>query len=224
MDYSLEWLVSKYSAQQDPAKAQEMAAYMQNQAPFLGIAKPLRNQLELPFIKEWSKLPLEQIMAIAADLVALNYREYLYTAQQLVLKNYKKLQVPEIKRLLEFAQVNPWWDNIDGWVMVIRRWSARDLTRAAWLVKSYASDENMWLRRMSIICQINHQAAEYDEQALFAAITANLWDKEFFIQKAIGWALRDYSEKQPQTVLKFVEEHRDVLSKLAIREATRKIN
>lgn len=224
MDVSLEWLVSKYSAAKDEQKAQEMSAYMQNKASFLGINKPLRNQLEQQFIKEWLKLPLAEVMAIAGELVSLGYREYLYTAQQLILKIYPKLGVAEIERLLEFALVNPWWDNIDGWVMVIRRWSAKDLSRAAWLVKNYAGHENMWLRRMSIICQINHKAGEYDERVLLSAIEANLWDKEFFIQKAIGWALRDYAEKQPQTVLNFVEKHRDELSKLAIREATRKIN
>lgn len=224
MDISLEWLISKYTARQDHDKALQMAAYMQNKAPFLGISKPQRNELEKPFILEWLKLPLAEIMALAKNLVELNYREYLYTAQQLLLKVYPKLSTSEIEQLLELAQINPWWDNIDGWVMVIRRWSAKDLQRASWLVNKYSQHPDMWLRRMSIICQINHKSGEYDQKALFSAIENNLWDKEFFIQKAIGWALRDYSEHQPQAVMAFIQLHQQQLSTLAIREATRKIN
>jgi 3-methyladenine DNA glycosylase AlkD len=89
-------------------------------------------------------------------------------------------------------------------------------------MRAWSRDENMWKRRVSIICQLGFKG-DTDLDLLYDCIEPNLSDREFFIRKAIGWALRDYAWHDPHEVARYVDEHDDHLSPLSRREATKHI-
>ena len=89
-------------------------------------------------------------------------------------------------------------------------------------MRRWSTDEHMWKRRASILCQLGFKR-ETDLDLLYACIEPNLGDKDFFIRKAIGWALRQYAWTDPGEVKSYVESHGDRLSPLSVREAMKNI-
>ena len=87
-------------------------------------------------------------------------------------------------------------------------------------MRAWIDDRDLWLRRTSIICQVGHKEST-DEGLLFDACASRLHEGEFFIRKAIGWALREYAKTDPDAVRAFVDNHRDEMSGLSIREAAK---
>ena len=114
-----------------------------------------------------------------------------------------------------------WWDVVDDVATHLVRQVLEDAPEVEGLrLREWAEDEDLWLRRTAIICQVGRQD-RCDEDLLTDAITPNLGDRDFFIRKAIGWALRDHARVAPEWVLDFVEAHASELSGLSRREATR---
>ncbi len=114
-----------------------------------------------------------------------------------------------------------WWDYVDelathriGPLLALYQEPMR-ATMLAW-----SRDANLWKRRTAIICQVGFKATT-DEELLYACIAPNLGDRDFFIRKAIGWALREYAKTRPDAVRRYVREHEDALSPLSRREATK---
>lgn len=114
-----------------------------------------------------------------------------------------------------------WWDTVDGLHRVIGKVALKypelDKTMIQWSL-----DENFWLRRVAINHQM-HRKRKMKEELLEEIIVNNLEQEEFFINKAIGWALRDYSKTNPEWVIEFIDKHREKLSKLSIREGSKYI-
>jgi 3-methyladenine DNA glycosylase AlkD len=114
-----------------------------------------------------------------------------------------------------------WWDFVDeSAARLVGRVLFKEPSRTEPTIRSWIDDDDMWLRRTSIICQLKHKN-NTDTLLLADACTANLADNEFFIRKAIGWALREYAKTDPGWVMRYVEEHRHSLSGLSHREATK---
>ncbi|MGH9548793.1 MAG: DNA alkylation repair protein, partial [Terriglobales bacterium] len=116
-----------------------------------------------------------------------------------------------------------WWDFVDhiaislvGNVLLDHRADAKEI------INKWTDDHDMWIRRTSLICH-NHHKLKTDRKQLFAACKKLAPEKEFFIRKAIGWALREYSYHEPQAVIAFVQRHESALSPLSMREATRQL-
>jgi 3-methyladenine DNA glycosylase AlkD len=148
---------------------------------------------------------------------ALPEREYQYTAIGLLQGCQKKL-VPGHVPLLEYLIVNKsWWDTVDGLAahQVGRLFTAFPHIRDEHIGRWRRSD-NIWLRRTAILFQLDYKA-QTDEALLFDIIRENLDSKEFFIQKAIGWVLREYSKTNAESVVKFV--NHTALPPLSHREA-----
>jgi 3-methyladenine DNA glycosylase AlkD len=207
----------------DPERAVQMAAYMKNRFPFLGIQKPLRKDLERDFLRSAAGLEREELMGMAGRLASMREREYTYTAQALLEKYRSKLLFEDILNLVERARIQSWWDSVDGYVIVIKKWLASNPEKVADFVEVNLDDPDFWVRRMSIICQLQLKD-KADLAALEKAILYNLGDPEFFIQKAIGWILRDVAKTFPDYTRTFVEEHRPEMSNLAIREALKNLS
>ena len=114
-----------------------------------------------------------------------------------------------------------WWDTVDGFHRLVGdiglKYPEIDKTMIKWSL-----DKNIWLRRIAIDHQM-HRKEEMKEELLEEILVNNLGQGEFFINKAIGWALRDYSKTNPEWVREFVDKHRDGLSNLSIREGTKYI-
>lgn len=134
-------------------------------------------------------------------------------------KNYLRLE--DLPKLKQLAQTKSWWDSIDGLDKLVGK-IVQDHPEAQQTIIEWSLDEDFWLRRIAI----DHQLLQKDKTntALLEQILINnLNQSEFFINKAIGWALRDYSKTNPDWVRHFIAQHRDQMSNLSIREGSKYI-
>ncbi|MEK0420478.1 MAG: DNA alkylation repair protein [Bacteroidetes bacterium] len=194
-----------------------MSRYMKYQFPFLGIQKPIRSKLEKDFIQKNKNQKFEILRRIIQELWEKPEREFQYTAMELMIKS-KIWKHKEAVNLLHYCLTHKsWWDTVD---LIAGRMvgpyfltfpAKRDETIDNWM-----NADNMWLNRTTLIFQLNYKL-KTDEGLLFACIEKHIGSKEFFIKKAIGWALRQYARTNPDAVLRFVDGHN--LSPLSKREA-----
>jgi 3-methyladenine DNA glycosylase AlkD len=208
----------------DPAKAPAMQAYMKSAMPYRGVQSP---QLRLLCRAVFAAHPIASFAEWYGTAQTLwreaSYREERYAAIALTGdRRYRDFQRLETLPLYEELIVTgAWWDYVDelathriGPLLSLYPKPMR-ATMLAW-----SRDANLWKRRTAILCQNTFKAAT-DEELLFACIAPNLADREFFIRKAIGWALRDYAKSRPDAVARYVREHEAELSPLSRREATK---
>jgi len=212
----LDSLKTRLAPLADPARAVSMRAYQRDQFDFLGVATPERRAA----VKAWAPgLPWPELLALAGRLWDEPRREYQYAAIDLLDLRRKDLPFEAIAPLLALARRKPWWETVDGLAGVIgklvrahRACGARDAMDAALL------DDSFWIRRIAMTHQLGWRL-ETDEARLFGYALRLAPEREFFIRKAIGWALRDYAKWAPQTVGCFADAHEDLLSPLTLREA-----
>ncbi|MBO0455175.1 DNA alkylation repair protein [Enterococcus hulanensis] len=200
--------------------AEPMARYMKNLFPFCGVKKPQRALLERPFLKESLTLPLPELIQEIFRNYHKDEREYQYYAIDLAQKNIQRFSLADLAELLPLLAEKSWWDSIDAWRKVFATWVLAHPTELKQVYAFFYQHENFWYRRIAINLQLLFK--EQTDPALLAqAILADLTTEEFFIQKAIGWALRDYSKVNPDWVKNFMQQHS--LSKLALREGSKYI-
>lgn len=205
---------------QQPELAEPMARYMKNLFPFCGVKKPQRALLERPFLKESLTLPLPELIQEIFRNYHKDEREYQYYAIDLAQKNIQRFSLADLAELLPLLAEKSWWDSIDAWRKVFATWVLAHPTELKQVYAFFYQHENFWYRRVAINLQLLFK--EQTDPALLAqAILADLTTEEFFIQKAIGWALRDYSKVNPDWVKNFMQQHS--LSKLALREGSKYI-
>jgi 3-methyladenine DNA glycosylase AlkD len=210
-----------YEQNADPAQAAPMKKYMRDQFEYLGIKTPRNAALQREFFAEHGRPPLSELDPILRDLWRLPQREFQYVAVGLLGRANKEIPAGFIKTIEYMLTTKSWWDTVDiiagGTVGVhFRRFPA---VREKYLAKWRAS-ENFWLRRTTILFQLNYKK-ETDFDLLSEIIRENLDSKEFFINKAIGWALRQYARVDPTAVKKFVKS--TALHPLSRREALKHI-
>jgi 3-methyladenine DNA glycosylase AlkD len=203
----------------DPVRAPQMQAYMKSTMPYLGVRLPDVRRIVGVAAKA---RPPANTGALAGTAAALwheaAYREERYAATALLgVPAARRLRTTELLPLYhEMITTGAWWDHVDevahriGELLVAHPAQMRP-TLSAW-----ARDPDRWLRRTSVICQVGLRGAT-DAELLSDAIIANLSDRDFFLRKAIGWALRDYARSEPDWVRAFVATHE--LSPLSRREA-----
>jgi 3-methyladenine DNA glycosylase AlkD len=203
-------------------EAKGMAAYMKNNFPFLGIKKPIRAEILKQYFIEAKKYSSEEILQVAKEIWALPEREYQYTSIELLVKAKRKW-TPAYFDFFELMLCDKsWWDSVDAIATkLIGEYVFQHKNTLEARMKEYAVDPNLWRRRTSIIFQLFYRD-ECNIELLFEHIVLNKKDPEFFIQKAIGWSLRQISEQHPDLVRDFVEEQG--LKGLARREALRIVN
>jgi 3-methyladenine DNA glycosylase AlkD len=210
-------LVGVFEAHADVENAGPMKRYMRDQFEFLGIKTPQRRSLVRAFYDEYGLPPVEELAALVLELWQMPYREYQYTAVGFLERRQRTLTPKHIALLEQLITTKSWWDTVDGLAAnqvggVLARFpEARDGAIGRW-----RRAENIWLRRTTLLFQLRYKE-KTDSELLYALIRENLDDREFFIQKAIGWALREYSKSDPAAVQQFVAE--TALSGLAQREA-----
>ncbi|MDR2146780.1 MAG: DNA alkylation repair protein [Tannerella sp.] len=215
MDY--ENLFSVLKQNKNERQAAKMAAYMQDKFAFLGIPKPQLTKLEKPFLKELKPLPVD--WGFINTCWDENYREAQYVALDYLCDNVKKLTGKDLPNLKRLIITKSWWDTVDAIdVMVgsiILKNSELENEILAW-----SKDENIWLRRIAIDHQLLRKELTNTE-LLEKIIVNNFGSTEFFINKAIGWSLRDYSKTNPLWVKDFIEKYHDKMSNLSIREGSK---
>jgi 3-methyladenine DNA glycosylase AlkD len=219
-------LRAEMAAAADPAKAPGMQAYMKSTMPYYGINSPKveaickRVFLEHPFpsCREWRAAILELWRGA-------RYREERYAAMRLIsLKRHRECLTPKLMPVLEEMIVTgAWWDYVDEIAHVVGDLLRSHPKEIRPVMRAWSKDPHLWKRRVSIICQISFKH-ETDLDLLYANIEPNLADRDFFIRKAIGWALRAYAWTDPQEVARYVRAHEAELSGLSRREALKNIS
>ncbi|MFC6181840.1 DNA alkylation repair protein [Lactiplantibacillus daowaiensis] len=194
-----------------------MAAYMRNQFDFLGVKAPERQLLTRPIKAQSRQLTSAELSDWLAFYYAQPAREYHYVAIELALANVKRLTPAQYQWCQDQVTVQAWWDSVDSWRKVLATYIFQHDALTD-LGPAYLSAMAMWQRRLGITLQLSRKTLT-DTVYLTAAIEMNQADPEFFIQKAIGWALRDYSKTAPEWVTDFLSQHD--LSPLAVREASK---
>ncbi len=194
-----------------------MRAYMRGQFEYLGIKSPQFRELFKQHYAEHGLPPLRDLDGILRDLWAMPQREFQYAATSLLARFESELPAGFIQTLEYLIVTKSWWDTVDtistGTLGVhFRRYPK---VRARYLTK-WRKSRNFWLRRACILFQLNYKK-ETNFALLCDIIRENLGSKEFFINKAIGWALRQYTRVDPHGVRKFVAE--TPLNPLSTREA-----
>ena len=199
-----------------------MENYMKNNFKFLGIkTESRRTILKNVLLKHYTEVQ-ENYRKLALELYASKFREVHQCAIDLVLRFIKKDFKREDNFFLESLLIqNSWWDSVDtiakygigGYLKVFpdEKFS---------LIEKFSNSDNMWLNRTAIIFQLGFKR-ETDFELLKAECLKNSNSNEFFIQKAMGWALRDYGATNPQAVIQFVKENN--FKPLTVKEALRKI-
>jgi len=202
----------------DPSQAPAMKKYMRDQFEYLGIKTPQSVALQKEFYAKYGLPEVTDLDEILHDLWALPQREFQYVANGL-LGRMVKLLPPEFVDTMEYLiTTKSWWDTVDsiagGPVGIhFKRYPA---VKKKYLAR-WRKSEDFWLRRTTILFQLNYKG-ETDFDLLCDIIRENLGSKEFFINKAIGWALRQYARTDPKAVKKFVNATKE-LNPLSRREA-----
>lgn len=206
----------------NPADAAPMKKYMRNQFEFLGIKTPVRVDLMKGFIKEHGLPPLGDLDVIVRELWSLPQREFQYTAVGLIGRLETQLETDFIAALEDLIITKSWWDTVDTLAgnTVGVHFKRFPKVRGKYL-KKWRKSENLWLRRTALLFQLGYKE-ETDFDLLCEIVRENLGSDEFFINKAIGWALRQYAWTNPTAVKKFVKATKE-LHPLSRREALKNI-
>ena len=201
----------------DPKQAAPMKRYMRDQFDYLGIKGPKMGELLKGFIAAQGLPPLSALEAATRDLWALPQREFQYAATSLIGRMEKNLPEDFIETLEYLLITKSWWDTVDALATgtIGIHFKHYPKVKKKYLAK-WRKSKNFWLRRAAILFQLNYKD-ETDFDLLKDIIRENLGSREFFINKAIGWALRQYTRIDPRGVRRFVAETE--LSPLSAREA-----
>ena len=199
-------------------QAQKMSKYMLNKFEYIGIKTPERRKIFKNFFKEYKneeKIDWEFVNKCWEN----KYREFQYIGAD-YLKNMKdKLTIDDIPKFKRLILKKSWWDTIDNLDMTIGALALKD-SNVNKILLEWSLDENIWLRRIAIDHQLLRKE-KTDIELLEKILKNNLEQTEFFINKAIGWALRDYSKTNPEWVKNFIEKNRENMAKLSIKEASK---
>jgi len=198
-----------------------MSAYMKNHFEFYGIRATERRHLQRSFLKKFSLPGTDTLDKVVKGLWALPNRELQYFGMEITEKLIRKVDQSFIE-VIEFMIINKsWWDTVD---YIAVNSAGKFLMNYSKLIPSriekWANSNNMWLNRSSILYQLKYKS-QTDTDLLSRNILRHKNSKEFFLQKAIGWSLREYSKSNPQWVRSFVGSHQ--LAPLSVREALKRI-
>ena len=207
----------------DPEKAVSMQAYMKTDMPFYGVQKPGRAPILGELVRQYPPNDREEYERLVLALWELPHREEKYLALGVAVA-HRRFIVPDSLQLYRgLIQQGAWWDLVDEVATHLIRPLVVASRDEVWLtLDRWVDDPDMWLRRAAIICQVGAKERT-DAHRLFRYCAAQAHEDEFFIRKAIGWALREYAKTDPGAVAAFVAEHRARLSPLSYREATKHI-
>ncbi len=199
-------------------RAAGMRAYMRNQFEYLGVSMPDHRAAVAPLSKGFSPADREELRMAAGGLWQMREREYQYVATGLLGRHHAILTLDDLPWLLGLVQQKSWWDTVDSLVKTIGPVVRRAGAKGKRAMDAAVRHENFWVRRVAMLHQLGLRD-DVDTERLFRHAELLAAEKEFFIRKAIGWALRDYAWHDWRAVEKFLKSTRACLSGLTVREA-----
>lgn len=205
----------------DPALAPAMQAYMKSAMPYLGVRVPVMRSLTRAAERSRPPADLETLIATSETLWReAIHREERYAATALLdtptargLRDVRMLPLVE-----EMIRTGAWWDHVDEVSHRVGDLLRRDPVMMDEVLGRWSVDDDLWIRRSSIIAQLGLKT-ETDLQLLEFVLQGNIDDRRFFIAKAIGWALREYARTDADWVRAYVAAHTDRMAPLSRREA-----
>lgn len=207
----------------DPARAPKMQAYMKSAMPFLGVPSPQVRTITAAVRRRHPPADLDELRAAVLALWDdAEYREERYAAQNL-LRYRLGTGDPALLPLHEhIAVTGAWWDHVDETARHIAALHDAHPEDTAAVVRAWSRGEDLWLRRLAIISQLGRKD-RLDTALLSDVIEPALPESEFFLRKAIGWALREHAKTDPDWVRAYVTAHESELSGLSRREALKNL-
>ena len=201
----------------DPERAPRMQAYMKSSMPFLGVPMPAVRSITKAALRAHPPTLDELEAAVSTLWDEAEFREERYAASGLLATKAGAGRLELVPLYEHLATTGAWWDHVDDLAHRIADLHDEHPVETATIVRRWSTAADFWLRRLAIISQLGRKD-RVDPALLAEVIEPNIADREFFIRKAIGWALREYARVEPEWVRAFVADHGD-LSGLSRREA-----
>jgi 3-methyladenine DNA glycosylase AlkD len=215
-------LEQTFSAAADPTKAQPMRAYMRNQFPFLGIKSSQVKALSRTVLAGLPAPTESDLVAVALGCWELPEREYQYFACGMLQRFAKVCSAGFMPTAEHLIVTKSWWDTVDTLASHLLGTMVSRHPRLLATMDRWSTQENLWLVRTALLHQLTYKK-ETDAERLFRYCLDQAEERDFFIRKAIGWALREYARTEPEAVRAFVRANQARLSPLSVREALKNI-
>ena len=213
-------LITDLEENRNELLAESMSKYMQDKFRFLGVRGATRTEIYKKYFPDARKTK-----TIDWDFVENCWnkeeREFQYVVVYYLKAMQKFLKREDISKLKYLIVTKSWWDTVDLLAKVIGSLVIR-IEGYDQIMLEWSKDSNIWLKRVAILYQLSLKD-KVDKQVLDEILVNNLGDSEFFINKAIGWALRDYSKYNPEWVREFIKKNKENMANLSIREASKYI-
>ena len=213
-------LIADLEENRNELLAESMSKYMQDKFSFLGVRGATRTEIYKKYFPDARKTK-----TIDWDFVENCWnkeeREFQYVVVYYLKAMQKFLKREDISRLKYLIVTKSWWDTVDLLAKVVGSLVIR-IEGYDQIMLEWSKDSNIWLKRVAILYQLSLKE-KVDKQSLERILVNNLGDSEFFINKAIGWALRDYSKYNQEWVREFIKQNKDNMANLIIREASKYI-
>ena len=198
----------------------QMIKYMKDHFYYFGVKSPARKQVQKEIKIYWKELSNEDILAYVESLWNLPQRELQYIALDVLGSRSRKWDVTHLPRIEELILTKSWWDTVDGLAPNIAGAIFHKFpeVQLEWIQK-WNNSKNMWLNRSALIHQLRYKEM-VNLELLFALVESHIDSKEFFINKASGWALRQASKFHPSAIKNFIADHPN-LSNLTKKEGSK---
>jgi 3-methyladenine DNA glycosylase AlkD len=214
-------VTERLAAAADPGRAPKMQAYMKSVMPYLGVPVPAVRTVVKQAAREHPPASVAQLAATVLSLWrGATHREHRYAATDLTGLRVADGDLALLPVYEEMVVTGAWWDHVDAVAPRLGRLLLARPVEVRPLLLAWSTAPDRWSRRASIIAQLGLKART-DLDLLSKVIDANAADPDFFVRKAIGWALRDYARTDPEWVCGFVAAREATLSALSRREATK---
>ncbi|XP_078376493.1 uncharacterized protein LOC144659838 [Oculina patagonica] len=208
----------------DPKRSPPMKKYMRDKFDFFGLSSPLRKSVCKEFLQQ--KLNSDDTRKFVVLLWAKPEREFQYFAIDYLEKNMDTAAEFEanMQCMKDLITTKSWWDTVDALAnKMVGRLVKQHRDEGKSVMEEWVNHENMWLRRTALLHQLSYKQ-ETDEEMLFRFCSLRSDEEEFFIRKAIGWALRQYAWTHGPSVKKYLRKHKKELSNLSFKEAAKHLN
>jgi len=216
---------SALAAAADPERAPRMQAYMKSEMPYRGITAPDMRAISKRVFAEHPISSCEEWQSAVLELWReARFREERYAAIELLAqRRHRDCRTPDVLPIYEeMITTGAWWDYVDEVSQHVGNLLRSHPELMKPVMRAWSTDKSLWKRRVSIICQITFKK-ETDLDLLYSNIEPNLAERNFFIRKAIGWALRAYAWTDPVEVQRYVAQNEARLSGLSRREALKNV-
>ena len=211
-----------YAQNGNPETAEQQRAYMKDNFEYFGLKAPIWTALLKQFTKK-NAWPTDENLYDFVDLCyADEHREMHYAAIEAVQKNIKKCPKTYISLLEHLVVTHSWWDTVDWLAKLIGMYFLQYPEQIKPVTERWMDSNHLWLQRESIIFQLFYRE-KTNTDLMFDYILRTAHSKEFFLQKAGGWALRQHSKTNPDLIERFIQQQEALLSTLTKREGMRLI-